>query len=643
MWKSRDPFIMPGFSADRRRGQVENFYDSHEVSESFLVMGSSQTLGRLIGASKQRLFLGILAGLFLLLAGRLVYLQFLSGSEFRAIAEGNRLRQEWLTPGRGIIFDHLGNPLVANIGTFSLFFQPVAGDLQEEAKQKISDIFKGLDLTVEESENFLNSSGYLPVVVKENLSYEQALGLMLKVQDAPALKVMIDQLRKYPDHSSLAHLFGYTSRITKEEKAKYLTLDYQLTEKVGHGSGVEEFYQSELRGSFGRRQIEVDALGQEKKVIAEEPPKNGHNLILGIDLGLQQKITASLHRLQPHKAGAVVALDPRDGRVRALVSWPTYDNNQFSQGISTENYQGLLSNPLKPLINRAVSGEYPTGSTIKLVMSLAGLEERLIDKKSTIASVGGVWYDKWFFPDWKAGGHGFTNVIKALAESVNTFFYYLALENFDGHRGLGLKKMLAYFSAFGLGQITGIDLKGERSGFLPSPEWKIKAKGEAWYPGDTLHLAIGQGDLLATPLQVALYTSVVANGGTLWQPQILEKIINPETGQTTVVEPKIIRQSLGSKNNFSIVAEGMRAGVTSGSSRRLSWLSVPVAGKTGTAQAPTGKPHAWFTGFLPYQNPELVLTVLVENGNEGSETAAPIAEEVLDWYVKNRLTGNSGN
>lgn len=637
MWKSRDPFIIPGFSADKRQGQVENFYDSREVSESFLVMGSSQTLGRLVNLSKQRLALAILTGLFLLLAGRLIYLQFFSGHEFRQIAEGNRLRREWLAPGRGIIFDHLGQPMVENIGTFSIFFQPAISGLSAEAKQTIAGIFKELELTDEQTENLLTTSGYLPVAIKENLSYDQALELMLKVQDAPALKVIIDPLRNYPADGSLAHLFGYTSRITKEEKDKYMALDYQLTEKVGHGGGLEEYYQSELRGSFGQRQIEVDAFGQEKKVIAEQEPKNGNNLVLGIDLGLQQKITESLRRLQPHKAVAVVALDPRNGQVRALVSWPTYDNNQFSQGISSESYQSLLNNSLKPLINRVISGEYPTGSTIKLVMSLAGLQAGVIDRNSSVSSVGGVWYDKWFFPDWKAGGHGITNVIKALSESVNTFFYYLALENFDGHRGLGLERMLSYFSAFGLGKITGLDLKGERAGFLPSEEWKIEAKNEAWYPGDTLHLAIGQGDLLATPLQVAMYTSVVANGGTLFEPRLLEKIIEPSTGQTMVIESKIIRSALGSKSNFAIVAEGMRAGVTSGSSRRLSLLSVPVAGKTGTAQASSGNPHAWFTGFLPYQNPELVITVLVENGNEGSETAAPIAYEVLDWYVKNRL------
>ncbi|MDP2587006.1 MAG: penicillin-binding protein 2 [Candidatus Komeilibacteria bacterium] len=638
MWKSRDPFIIPGFSADKRQGQVDNFYDSHEVSESFLVMGGSQTLGRLVNLSKQRLVLAILAGLFLLLAGRLFYLQFFSGSDFRNIAEGNRLRREWLAPSRGIFFDHLGNPMVENIGTFSLFFQPAVSSLSTEEKQKIGGIFKDLELTDQETADLLNTTGYLPVAVKENLNYEQALGLMLKVQDSPALKVIIDPLRKYPADGSLTHLFGYTSRITREEKDKYLALDYQLTEKVGHGGGLEEYYQSELRGSFGQRQIEVDALGQEKKVIAEQEPKNGNNLVLGIDLGLQQKIVESFKAQQPHKAGAVVAMDPRNGQIRALVSWPTYDNNEFSRGISSQSYQGLLDNPLKPLINRVIGGEYPTGSTIKLVMSLAGLQEGIIDRNSTVASTGGVWYSQWFFPDWQAGGHGLTNVIKALSESVNTFYYYLALENFDGHRGLGLKKMLGYFSSFGLGKITGIDLKGERAGFLPSEEWKIKAKNEVWYPGDTLHLAIGQGDLLATPLQVAMYTSAVANGGTLFKPRILEKIINSQLGQTTVVEPEVLAQNLGSKNNFATVAEGMRAGVTNGSSRRLSLLSVPSAGKTGTAQASNGNPHAWFTGFLPYQNPELVITVLVENGNEGSETAVPIAYEVLNWYVKNRLS-----
>ena len=209
-----------------------------------------------------------------------------------------------------------------------------------------------------------------------------------------------------------------------------------------------------------KKQSEVDSLGRETNVIASEPAMAGDNIFLSLDIGLQRQIYKTLAARVPAKAGAVIALDPNNGKIRALVSWPTYDNNQFSLGLSQDYYQKLLDNPLKPFINRALSGEYPSGSTVKLIMAVAGLEEGLITKATSILSLGGVWYDKWFFPDWKAGGHGRTNLIKALAESVNTYFYYLALEEFEGHRGLGLDKILHYYRKFGLGHVLGIDLAG---------------------------------------------------------------------------------------------------------------------------------------------------------------------------------------
>ncbi|MFA6304767.1 MAG: penicillin-binding protein 2 [Patescibacteria group bacterium] len=635
MWKSHDPFVIPGRASDKKIGRMENFSNAKEVSESFLVGESSLWLGRIVTQSKLNLFFIIFCFLFLSLFGRLFYLQFIKGGEFRAIAEGNRLRLELIPPSRGIIFDRFGVPLVENVGTFSLFFQPAVSQISSTEKEKIEKIFQNIGLAEIEITKLLKTGGYVPVLVKENLLYDEAISLMLQLNGINSLKIIIDPQRKYLENSSLAHLLGFTSRITKEEKDKYLALGYQLTEKIGR-LGLEESYQEFLRGVFGKRQIEVDAFGREKKVIAKEAPQNGSNLILGLDLGLQQSITLALNRLAPVKSGAVVALDPRSGKIRAFVSWPTYDSNQFSRGISQESYQQLLNNPLNPLFNRVITGEYPTGSTIKLIMSLAGLAERVIDKNTQVSSTGGVWYDKWFFPDWKAGGHGQTNVIKALAESVNTFFYYLALENFDGHRGLGLDKILSYFSSFGLGKITGIDIAGERPGFLPSKEWKLKTKEEAWYPGDTLHLAIGQGDLLATPLQVSLYTSAIANGGTLYQPSLVEKIINPETGAQTVIEPKIITQIKADQTSFTIVNEGLRATVERGSGRRLATLSVPVAGKTGTAEVSNGNPHSWFTAYLPANNPELVLTVLIEHGGDGTDIAVPIAYDVLNWYITNR-------
>ena len=231
-----------------------------------------------------------------------------------------------------------------------------------------------------------------------------------------------------------------------------------LLQRLG---GTAAIWSVSRRGIPGKRQIEVDSLGREKKIIAEQAPIAGDNIFLNIDAGLQAKIVEVLKQKAPNKAGAIVALEPKTGKVRAFVSWPTYDSNAFSEGIKTDKYNSLLNNSLQPLYNRVITGEYPSGSTIKIIMSAAGLEEGIINKNTSILSVGGVYYDKWFFPDWKAGGHGLTNVIKAIAESVNSFFYYLALDNFDGHHGLGLDNMLKHFKLFGLGSKLNIDLNGD--------------------------------------------------------------------------------------------------------------------------------------------------------------------------------------
>lgn len=636
-WNS-NPFNIRQESLSIKDGALDFAGRHREVSEAFLVGDSpSLWLGRIISSRRLRLFFILFLLFFTILFTRLVYLQFIKSGDYVSLAEGNRLRLEFIQPVRGIIFDRFSVPLVENIATFSLFFNPNDFKAQPAQREEIRKILSGLAFDEREADEILASESYLWQPVKENLEYETAIKLMLQTVELSSLRIEVDPQRKYPDDSALAHLLGYTSRITPEEKDEYLGLGYQLTEKVGR-VGLEEFYQTELRGIPGKKQSEVDSLGRETNVIASEPAMAGDNIFLSLDIGLQRQIYKTLAARVPAKAGAVIALDPNNGKIRALVSWPTYDNNQFSLGLSQDYYQKLLDNPLKPFINRALSGEYPSGSTVKLIMAVAGLEEGLITKATSILSLGGVWYDKWFFPDWKAGGHGRTNLIKALAESVNTYFYYLALEEFEGHRGLGLDKILHYYRKFGLGHVLGIDLAGEKSGFLPSQQWKEEVKDEPWYPGDTLHLAIGQGDLLVTPLQVAVYTSVIANGGTLYRPSLLEKIANPETGEIKTVQPEIIREKLATEKSIGIVAEGMREAVLSGSARGIDLAGIRVAGKTGTAEVGGNKsPHAWFTGYLPYENPGLVLTVLVENGGEGSETAVPIARDIAGWYAENRF------
>ncbi|MCK4554296.1 penicillin-binding protein 2, partial [Candidatus Parcubacteria bacterium] len=283
-----------------------------------------------------------------------------------------------------------------------------------------------------------------------------------------------------------------------------------------------------------------------------------------------------------------------------------------------------------------ISGEYPSGSTIKPVIAAAALEEGIISEHTSFTSVGGIKVGQWFFPDWRAGGHGITDVRRAIAESINTFFYYIG----GGHqdfKGLGIDRIYKYGELFGLNAQLGIDLAGEVSGFLPTKKWKEETKGERWYIGDTYHLSIGQGDILVTPLQVANYTSVFANGGALYRPHLVKQILSGGDKVFKEVEPVIIRDNFIGDYNIEIVRQGMRRTVTAGSARSLQSVPVAVAGKTGTAQWSSKKNHhAWFTGFAPYDNPEVVITILVEEGGEGSDVAVPIAKEFLEWYFGNR-------
>ena len=415
--------------------------------------------------------------------------------------------------------------------------------------------------------------------------------------------------------------------------------DYSLIDYVGK-TGIEYFYEKELKGVSGKKNIEVDALGRQKKVINEIPAKNGYNIRLSLDLGLQLKAEEILKKHLENKKlnrASFIALNPSDGSVLALISLPAYNNNLFSGGISQDNYNELLNNPNRPLLNRAISGEFPAGSTIKPVFSAAALQEGVINEKTSFLSTGGLRISQWFFPDWKAGGHGNINVRSAIAWSVNTFFYYIG-GGYGDFSGLGLDKLMDYAKLFGLGQKTGIDLPAEASGFLPSAKWKEDNINEPWYIGDTYHLSIGQGYLLTTPLQVANYTAAIANGGTLYKPHMVSEIFDENGEVISKYQGEVIKNNFIDFKNMETVRLGMKDAVDYGSARLLSYLSVPSAGKTGTAQwSSTKDTHAWYIGFAPYENPEIAFVVLVEEGGEGSSTATPIASEILKWYFEERL------
>lgn len=661
-------------------GLKDSYYHTDWMEGSFLAdTGQKEMLSLSFRFEKMKYLVFLVLFAFAFLLGRSFFLQVAKNDYYSFLSEGNRLRAEVIEPKRGIIYTKDLQPLVRNTANFVVYFKPIdlpADELErDELLRKVSSILTGETVKTDgEKVSGLSVSSdtplfyqfkealskikrgslesYQPLFAVDNIPYEKAMLLELQLPDLPGVflssKIRREYLQPETDSStrgqvsssptiletsSLAHILGYTGKIDEPE-LQSLGQDYSLIDYVGK-IGLEYSWEKELKGRPGKKNIEVDALGRQKKIINEEPAEDGHNLQLSLDYNLQRKIEElaliHLERAKLRRA-SVVAVNPKNGEILALVSLPAYNNNLFARGISQTDYSAFANDPDRPLFNRAVSGEFPSGSTIKPIFSAGALQEGIITPVTSFLSNGGLRIGQWFFPDWRSGGHGQTNVRKAIAESVNTFYYYIG-GGYGDFRGLGLDGLVKYSELFGLGQASGIDLPGERSGFVPTEEWKRAVKKEPWYIGDTYHFAIGQGDVLVTPLQVANYTAALANGGTLYKPHLVSKILGSDNQIVREVEPEIIRDEIIDGDYLRVVQEGMRQTVTAGSARSLASLPVEVAGKTGTAQwSSTKEPHAWFIGFAPYNDPEIALVILVEEGTGGDTMATPIARDILSWY-----------
>lgn len=624
-----------GFKSSERKYNLE-------IKDGAMSEMVSERLGRNLNYRSLWLSCCLAVLLIISLLFKVYWLQVVQGEFYRNLSEGNRVRIKKISAERGLIYDRNHRPLVHNVANFLLYAIPadLPTDPDEKAKlfTRLQQLIPTWDRGVFEKEltNIAKNSyeSFQPLFIVDNIDYEAALSIYLSADQMPGVFLSSTSRRQYDLPSwSFSHLLGYTGKISPEE-LKSVGTDYSMIDYLGK-VGLEKFYENELRGVSGIKQIEVDAFGKEKKTISESAVENGRSLILSIDIPTQVRLETTITEYLAKggfKRASAIVLDPNNGEILALVSLPSYDNNVFARGVKTEEYQALIGDENKPLYSRAISGEFPSGSTIKPVMVAVALDSGIVTDQTNFLSAGGLRIGQWFFPDWKAGGHGQTDARKAIAESVNTYFYYIG-GGYQDFQGLGIERMMSYFKAFGLGQQTGIDLPGEASGFLPSKEWKEEKKNEMWYIGDTYHVAIGQGDLLVTPLQVAYYTAFFANGGQFYRPHLLKAMLSPEGKQIDLPDNNLIGGSKIKPADVEVVREGMRQGVTAGSSIRLNSLPVEAAGKTGTAQWSSKKaPHAWFTGFAPYDQPEIVLTILVEEGEEGSRVAVPIAYDFMKWY-----------
>lgn len=593
--------------------------------------------------SRKRFFLA-LAIVFVSVAGllgRALWMQVGQAENYAALAERNRLRSTPLWPLRGVIRDRQGVILAENAPRFQVTFLPREGSRQAADREvALGEASRVLGLPYATLLAYASATGTAQdttVIVADKLPYEQAIRFATVLPHLPGFRLEVHPIRHYPRSTnipSLSHLLGYVGRLSPDEYTRLSAEGYRHTDEIGK-TGVERWYEQVLRGALGERMDEVDARGRANAFVGERLPRNGDDVTLTLDVALQEGAEKALKagmEIGKTNRGVAIALDPRDGAVLAMVSLPAFDNNDFAGSVSSTVYRRLMSDPAQPLFSRAVSGAYPSGSTVKIVMSAAALAEGVVNPATTILSTGGIRIGQWFFPDWKPGGHGVTTVRSAIAWSVNTFYYQIG-GGYGGFQGLGVERISDWMRRFGLGARTGIDLPAEAEGTVPDPAWKLKARNEQWYVGDTYNLSIGQGYLLVTPLQVALYTAEIANKGIRVTPHLFG------SASSTIPTPTFstTKRIDAPEEVFQVVREGMREAVTYGSARGLSILPFSSAGKTGTAQWNSqANTHAWFTSFAPYEAPEIVVTVLLEEGGEGSAVGVPVAREILSVWDRLR-------
>ncbi len=607
-------------------------------------------------------------------------LQFASGESYRLQADRNRFRLVTIAAPRGVIYDRHGELLVRNIPRFVVSVVPA--DLPEEANTTVlPQLAQYIDGGAAESEELtapvsslldrLLSSveagqidPFTPILLPAQVPREVALTLEARSLQLPGVAVRAEPRRSYIHGSLTTPVLGYTGPIPPTRLSEYLAdedAEYSPLDHVGL-TGVELTYERVLRGRPGAEHAEVDAQGRQiRSVGPKTDPIPGGNLILTLDLSLTRLTTDKLEAAMEaadSPSGAVVAMDPRTGEVLTLVSLPTYDANVlediFFGDLSPESYTELEEDPNLPLLNRAISGQYPPGSTFKVVVAAAALEEGIVTQSTRLFCPGVISVPDRYAPedperaqsffDWLPSGHGSVQMIRAIAESCDIYFYLVAggLHDPLGREefaGLGQTTLASYARLFGIGSLTRIDIPGEAPGLIPDAEWKRRTWGEPWVTGDTYNMAIGQGFILATPLQVLNYTAAIANGGTLFQPRIVREVVDSEGRILEAFVSQPLRQLPIAPENLAAVREGMRSAVERGTALRAQLAGIEVAGKTGSAEYP-GPPdeegnlptHAWFTAFAPAADPEIAIVVFLEGGGEGGQHAATAAAEILAYY-----------
>ena len=582
---------------------------------------------------------------FVVLFIRLIYLQAIMGEEYRRLSLNNSIRLQNIDPPRGRIYDRNGDLLVDNRPSFDVNITlKDAAPLKHTLEKLSHHLQKPADVLLSRIKQTRGVTAYQPRLLQPDVGRDTLAAIEVNKFDLPGVSVDVNLRRHYIHERTAAHLIGYLSEISPAELKSGSYPDCRSGDLIGK-FGAEKGYENLLRGKRGGRQVEVNANGLVMRILKTVEAEPGHNVYLTIDRQLQHSAEILLEGV----VGAAVAIEPDTGQVLALASSPSFDQNFFVGGITHEQWDSLISNPFRPMSNRAIQGEYPPGSTYKIITALAGLEEGVIDDQTTINCPGQYRFGNRVYRCWLKGGHGKVDIIKAVEESCDVFFYQV------GDR-LGVDRLAWYAKAFGLGSPTGIFLDQEAHGLIPTAAWKKKRTGIPWQKGETLSVAIGQGFNLATPLQMAILTAAVGNGGNRYQPMILDRIQSADGEVLKKNQPRVTGKLPVSPVNLDRVKLGLWKVVNSekGTARGSRMADIDISGKTGTSQVVSRKEdeelaeedvpihlraHAWFVAYAPSEQPTIAVAVVVEHGEHGSGAAAPIAREMIKTYLRKPPVG----
>ena len=601
---------------------------------------------------KKRLALlsGIISIAFLIIIGRFFYLQIFKYDFYKDLSENNRIAVVPNVPNRGVILDRNGIIMADNYFAYTLEITPSKVSNVNKTIENLKPIIELSASDLKQFKKILKESSSLDSIpVKMHLSETEAARFAANKLRFEGVEIKSRLFRRYPKGAFASHLIGHINRINEEDKEVIKKLgwqqNYKGTDSIGK-LGIEKYYEYKLHGTTGFQEVEIDANGNSVRILNSTPSVEGDAITLSIDANLQEIAENAFNKYR----GALVALNPKNGEVLAFVSRPNFDPNQFIGGIDVDEWNELNESLDKPMLNRAINGLYPPGSTIKPFLALAALENDIRKPPFSI-------HDPGFFMlpnsghaynDWKPYGHGVVDIVMAITISCDTFFYGLGVE-------LGINKLYGFLSQFGFGQVTHIDMFGENPGLLPSPEWKQRRFKQPWYLGETVITSIGQGYTLVTPMQLAQAVATLANGGLVIQPRLVQSIKDSQTGKIETFKNKTVRALHFKPENLALVKEGMMNVTRPGGTAATvgTGASYSIAAKTGTAQVVEMKgnqkynpnrmnerhrDHALFIAYAPAEDPTFAIAVIIENGGHGGSTAGPIARKLMDYYLLKKVS-----